>query len=487
MKAALIMLALLAAGCTTVGPVYERPDVGLQDGERFVYQQAPTSAPTQADLRWWEQFDDPQLTQWVDRALAGNLDIAIAFERIDQAAAALQGAQGRLRPTLDASSQVTANYRRGNINTNSRTTTQNTNNSPSASAGLQFDWALDLWGGLRQAERAAAASLMQQHDLAQASRLATAGLTARSYLSWRETQREQALLEQTLQLRKETQRIVAVRVDVGLAPPLDLVRAKSDLATVQAELDAAAASVKQAELALHILAGERLAAPSPTQAVQTMPPLPALDQPVPTPRPVDLLRLRPDVRAAERALIAAYANVGVAESELYPQLRLPGQLLLTATGLGTGSVVSSLTSSLGGALSFPLFDGGQRRAELSAAQSRAREATLVYRRTVLEALEQAESALLAHQTTRSQLVARRAAAEASDASLEQVRTLYTEGLTDFLDVLEVQRTWLANRRDLMRTQGDVARAQIALFEAMGLIENRNVPPSAAEPAAAAEN
>lgn len=470
MKAALIMLTLLAAGCTTVGPTYERPDIGLQDNDNFVYQQAPASVPTKADLRWWEQFDDPQLTLWVARALAGNLDIAIAFERIDQAAAALQGAQGRLRPTLDASTQVTTNYRRGNTNTNNRST-QNNSNSPSASAGLQFDWALDLWGGLRQVERAAAASLMQQHDLAQAARLATAGLTARSYLSWREAQREQALLEQTLQLREEMQRIVAVRVDVGLAPPLDLVRAKSDLATVQAELDAAAASVKQAELALHILAGERLTTPSPAQPAQSISALPALDQPVPTPRPIDLLRLRPDVHAAERALIAAYANVGVAQSELYPQLRLPGQMLLTATGLGTGSVVSSLTSSLGAALSFPLFDGGQRRAELSATQSRAREAALVYRRTVLEALEQAESALLAHQTSRSQLMARRAAAAASDASLEQVRTLYTEGLTDFLDVLEVQRTWLANRRDLMRTQGDVARAQIALFEAMGLMEH----------------
>src|SRR5690606_2844162 len=147
MKAALIMLTLLAAGCTTVGPAYERPDIGLQDNDNFVYQQAPASVPTKADLRWWEQFDDPQLTLWVERALAGNLDIAVAFERIDQAAAALQGAQGRLQPTLDASTQVTANYRRGNTNINNRST-QNNSNSPSASAGLQFDWALDLWGGL---------------------------------------------------------------------------------------------------------------------------------------------------------------------------------------------------------------------------------------------------------------------------------------------------------------------------------------------------
>lgn len=477
MRSAVLLLMLALAGCTTVGPVYERPDLGIKSTDSFVYQEAPTIAPTEADLQWWERFDDPLMTKWVERSLSGNLDIAIAYERVDQAAAALRSAQGGLRPRVDGRAQAGASYRRGDqsgrITTqsgtqiNSQTGSRNNSTTGSASTGLQFDWALDLWGGLRQAERAAAASLMQQRDLVQATRLATAGLAARSYLAWREAQREQALLEHTLRLREETQRVVAVRVDVGLAPPLDLVRARSDLATVQAELDEVAARVKQTELALFILAGERPVATS--SSPDTMPDLPVLDKPAPTPRPIDLLRLRPDVRAAERALIVASANVGVAQSALYPQLRLPGELLLTATGLGTGSVVTTLTAGLSSVLSIPLLDGGQRAADVSAAQSRAREAALVYRRTVLEALEQAEAALLASRAVRSQLTARRAAAEASDASLEQVRTLYTEGLTDFLDVLEVQRTWLLNQRDLMRTQGDAARADIALFEAMGLI------------------
>lgn len=474
----LFSLTFLGA-CATVGPEYERPDVGLRDSDAFAFQDAPTVAPTDVDLRWWERFNDPLMSNWVERALAGNLDIAIAYERVDQAAAALRSAQGAFSPSLDARTQAGANYRSGDQSNRSATqsTSQTGSNASraSASAGLQFDWALDLWGGLRQAERAAAASLMQQRDLAQAARLATAGLTARSYLAWREAQREQALLQQTLSLRQETQRIVGVRVDVGLAPPLDLVRARSDLASVQAELDEASARVKQTELALFILAGERPAITVATSSdtLQAMPELPVPDKAVPTPRPIDLLRLRPDIRAAERALIAASANVGVAQSALYPQLRLPGDLLLTAAGLGTGSVVTSLTASLSSVLSIPLFDGGRRAAEVNVAESRAREAALVYRRTVLEALEQAEAALLAHQTARSQLIARQAAAEASDASLEQVRSLYTEGLTDFLDVLEVQRTWFANQRDLMRTQGNVARAQIALYEAMGLIANES--------------
>lgn len=468
MRITLVLMALALAGCTTVGPVYERPDVGLRDTDSFIYQDAPTAAPTEADLQWWKRFDDPLMAQWVERALAGNLDIAIAYERINQAAAALRSAQGSLRPRLDAGAQAGTTYRSGS--TPNRSGTQTDSNATSASTGLEFDWALDLWGGLGQAERAAAASLMQQRDLVQAARLATAGLAARSYLAWREALRELALLEQTLKLREETLRVVSVRVNVGLAPKLDLVRARSDLASVRAERDEARARVQQSELVLQLLAGERPAANAFSVPLQQVPPLPAIDIQLPTPRPVDLLRLRPDVRAAERALIAAYANVGVAQSALYPQLRLPGELLLTATGLGSGSLVTSLTAGLSSVLAIPLFDGGRRAADLSIAQSRAREAALVYRGTVLEALEQAESALLAIQTTRSQLEARRAAAEASDASLEQVRTLYTEGLTDFLNVLEVQRTWLENQRELVRTQADRVRAQIALFEAMGLID-----------------
>lgn len=467
MKRTWILSLSLLTACATVGPAYERPDVGITEGDAFVFQQAGTTVPTEADLRWWEKFNDPVLTRWVELALAGNPDIAIAYERVNQASAALRVAQGSFSPTLDARAQANANYRRGGQS--NRSTSQSDPNSPSASAGLQFDWALDWWGGLRQAERAASASLMRQQDLVQAARLATAGLAARSYLAWREAQRELALLEQALSLRQETIRIVAVRVEVGLAPSLDLVRARSDLASGQAERDEVAARARQAELALHILAGERPLASSPAPA--DMPALPVLNRPFPTPRPVDLLRLRPDVRAAEHALIAASANVGVARAALHPQLRLPGELLLTANGLGTGSVITTLTAGLSSVLSIPLVDGGRRSADLSAAQSRAREAALLYRKTVLEALEQVESALLAQQTTRSQLAARRSAAQASDAARDQVRALYTEGLTDFLDVLEVQRTWLANQRELMRTEAAGARADVALFEAMGLIGN----------------
>lgn len=481
-----LVLAIMLAGCTTVGPRYERPDVGLSETDTFVSATAPVMMPTAADLRWWQRFDDPLLTRWVERALTGNLDVAIAFERVEQAQALLQSARADRNLTLGGRAQTGVTQRRSTGNSSRETGQGGT--GLSASAGLNLDWDTDLWGGLRQAERSAAASVLRSQDLVQAARLATAGVTARGYIAWREAQHEQALLLETLRARQDTLRIVEVRVDAGLTPSLDLIRAQADLAAVQADLDDAADRTRQAELALQVLTGQRPTAhmSSSTPTLGQMHPIPQLDGALPVPRPIDLLRLRPDVRAAERALVSTFADIGVAEAALYPQLSLPGELLLSGSGIGTDTLVRALTAGLTALLQAPLFDGGRRVAALDNARSRAREAALAYRKTVLDALEQVETALIANQAIRSQHNARRAAAEASETALRQARTLYTEGLTGFLDVLEVQRSWLANRLELMRTEADAARAAIATFEATGLIDPAEVPAMAESPHAASD-
>lgn len=467
-----LLLTITLAGCATVGPRYERPDLGLKDSDTFSSAMAPATMPTEADLRWWQGFDDPLLTQWVERALAGNLDVAVAFERVEQARALLRAAQADRGFTLDGSAQTGTSYRRSRGSTNRNTSPSTT--GPNASAGLNLDWDADLWGGLQQAERSAAASLLRSQDLAQAARLATAALATRSYIAWREAQHEQALLQESLRVRQDTLRIVEVRVDAGLTSSLDLMRARADLASVQADLDDAAGRARQTELALQLLAGQRPTTSVVSSIPDQPPPIPQLNGTPSIPRPIDLLRLRPDVRAAERALIAAFADIGVAEAALYPQLRLSGDLLLSGSGIGTDTLVRTLTAGLSALLQAPLFDSGRRTAAVDSAHSRAREAALIYRQTVLEALEQVETALIADQTTHSQYQARRAAADASEMALRQARTLYTEGLTGFLDVLEAQRSWLENRQELMRTQANAARAAVATFEATGLIPVQNV-------------
>lgn len=470
---ATLMVALLGACATTAPPEpITKRDLGLQDADSFAAAEGRVTPPTEADLHWWRRFDDPAMTQWVERALQGNLDIAAALDRVEQAQALLRRAAAERGVTIGARAQAGGSARgsSGSSGSSAASTGQAARSGATAGAGVSIEWNADLWGGLRHAEQSAAAAALRSEDLVQAARLATAGTAARGVVEWREAQNEQQALQETLRVREDTLRVVRVRVDAGLAPRIDVARAEAEVGAARAALDDAVGRTRQAELALQVLAGQRPGATAaPLQPDQQAPAVPSLSGTPPLPRPIDLLRLRPDVRAAERALVAAYADVGVARAALYPNLRLPGELLLSAAGLGTGNIVQTVTGSLSAILDATLFDSGQRAANVDAARARAREAVLVYERTVLEALEQVESALIARQTIASQLQARRAALQASASALEQSRAMYTEGLVAFGDVLEAQRTWLANRIEMTRSEAAAARAEVASFEAIGVI------------------
>lgn len=451
-----LVLALWAglAACTTLEPAPTPPTLGITEADRFAATTEGAPAPTEADLHWWRRFNDPALADWVERALANNPDVAIARERAVQAQAFLRSARAQRSPLIGAQAGVEARSRR-----------LAGERSVEPSAALTLDWDLDLWGGLRQAEQSAAAAQLQSEDLAQATRLSVAGLAARAFIEWQEARLDEGLLADALALQIEVMRLVQIRVDAGLSPRLDLDRAQAEAAGIEADAADARVRVLQAAAALQVLAGVR---PQPMAPSAPQAQLPALQGLQPVARPIDLLRLRPDLRAAERGLTAAAADVGVARAALYPRLRLPGALTLTSSGLG-GGVLDIVTATLSAVLDVALFDGGDRRAGVDAARSRLREASEVYRQTLLQSLQQAEDALVAAQGTATRTQALQRAQGASEAAVEQARTLYLNGLTGFLDVIEAQRSALDNRRSLLRARADAARQAVAGFEAMGLI------------------
>ena len=453
-----LVLAAALAGCASTAlqnTLPEAPTLGMTDADRFAAAPPGATAPTEADLRWWNRFNDPALARWVERALANSPDTAIARERVVQAQAFLRGASARRSPLIGAEAGVEARSRRADGE-----------RVLNPSAALTLDWDLDLWGGLRQAERSAAASLLQTEDLAQAVRLSTAGLTARAYVAWQEALLDEQLLTDGLNLQRDVLRLVEVRVRAGLAPRLDLDRAQSEAATLEADVADARVSVRQSAAALQVLAGER-----PQTLVSARAQLPVLQGRTPVPRPIDLLRLRPDLRAAERGLAVAAADLGVARADLYPRLRLPGAITLTSAGLG-GGVLDIVSATLAAVLDVALFDGGERSANVDAARSRMTEAGEVYRQTLLQALQQAEAALVAAEGTAIRTLALERGNTAALSAVEQSRTLYTNGLTGFLDVIEAQRSALDTRRNLLRARADATRQAIAGFETMGLIDPR---------------
>ncbi len=448
-------MAAALAGCgstTLLDAPPEAPTLGITANDSFAAAPTGAMAPTEADLRWWNRFNDPALAAWVERSLANSPDTAIARERVVQAQALLRGASARRSPLIGAEASVEARSRRAAGE-----------RRLDPGAALTLDWDLDLWGGLRQAEQSAAASLLQAEDLAQAARLSTAGLTARAYVAWQEALLDEQLLADGLSLQREVLRLVDVRVNAGLAPKLDLDRAQTEAATLEADAADARVRVRQAAAALQVLAGER-----PQPMATPVARLPVLQGAATVARPIDLLRLRPDLRAAERGLAVAAADLGVARADLYPRLRLPGAITLTSAGLG-GGVLDIVTATLAAVLDVALFDDGERSANVDAARSRVAEAGEVYRQTLLEALQQAEAALVASEGTATRARALERGNTAALSAVDQARTLYTNGLTGFLDVIEAQRSALDTRRNLLRAQADAARQAIAGFEAMGLI------------------
>lgn len=449
----LLALCAALAACAGAPPTLDAPTLGLNEASRFTATAEPGPDAQLADLRWWQRYNDPDLTRWVERALAQSPDVAIARERAVQARALLR--QAGARRNLQVGSELAV---QGTTRRNAET------RAIDPSASLTFDWDADLWGGLRQAERSAAAEALRSEDLVQAARLSTAALTARAYLAWREALLDERLLTNALALQQEVQRVVGVRVQTGLAPRLDLDRALAEAAALRADAAEAAVRVQQTAAALQVLAGERPVALDGGDA----PGMPALAGEQPVVRPLDLLRLRPDLRAAENALAAAAAEVGVARADLYPRLRLPGSIELTSSAL-SGGVLNIVSASLAAVLDATLFDGGQRRAAVEVAESRLREATEVYRLTLLQALRQTEDALAAGSGARQRAAALQQASTAAAAAVQQARVLYDNGLSGFLDVLDAQRSALDTQRRLLAAQADGTRQSIATFEAMGLI------------------
>ncbi len=462
--ASLLLVGSLA-GCAGVAPEPPRPYIGLDAEDRYAAADPAAPTPEPSDLRWWHRFDDPLLIEWVERALAGALDIDIARERVAQADALLRSAHAQRSPSLG--SEASAGY--------TTRPTGGQRRKGRLAATLTFDWDADLWGGLEQAERSAAAHLLRSQDLLQATRLATAALAARGVIEYSEAVRDAELLAQGHALQSDVLRVVRVRFDAGLAPRLDLERALAELTAIEADQATAAARTRQAFAALQLLAGERPQPPS-LRAVtiaeskeEQRAIVPALSGAQPVGRPLDLLRQRSDLRAAQRALEAAVADIGVARAALRPRLRLPGTMTLVS-GVLSGTVIDTVSASIAAVIDLALFDAGERRAEVDAAESRARELALVYRQTLLQALSQVESALVGAQAAEERMEALQRSAHAAQAAVEDARTLYTAGLSTFLDVLDARRTALALRRDQVRAQADAARLAVATFEALGLIE-----------------
>ena len=439
---------LVLAACT-VGPNYRPPAPAALSVPDTYYRYPAEAAPT--DLaRWWERFDDPLLTRLIDEATAGNLDLAAASARLVQAREALVQARAGLLPTLDASAGAGRNLGPGN-------------NRSSFNIGADAAWEADLFGRIRRGVEAARADAEASYFDREALRVATAAEVATNYVDARLAQEQLAIARDTLAIADDDLQIATWRRQAGLVSSLDVEQARAARAQAAAAIPNLENSFASATYRIAVLTGR--APGALTDELSAVRPIPKGPADVAVGIPADTLRQRPDVRSAERSLAAATARIGVAEAQLLPDLRLSGNIGTSAFSLG--GLFNAVTGGIFSSLSQTLFDGGRLRSQVRSQRAATEAALAAYHQSVLTSLEDVQNALDALRAARAREMQFQIALEAASNSALLARTQYRSGLTDFQQLLEVERTLLSARNGVAGSHGDEALALVQLYRALG--------------------
>jgi NodT family efflux transporter outer membrane factor (OMF) lipoprotein len=470
------LAALLLLGGCTVGPDYRPPVVAVPAS----YAGDHDASRTASDIsRWWAAFGDPVLDDLIVRAQTGNLDVRQAAARVSEARAQERVVRARGGPSVNASAQ--AGYTRLSENSlPAGLANLGGGGQPAGGgggiglpgegfatfqAGFDASWELDLFGGQRRANEAAGARTEAAVWSARDAEVMLAAEVARTYQQYRALQRRIALADQTLAAQREQLDFARVRAKNGLVTTLDERRLQRDVEKASAMRED---SLADADVHVHALGTLLGLAPAALAQELASPPTAAASAMVAIPPglPSELLQRRPDIRAAERRLAAATADIGVATADLYPKLSLTGALQLASRSLATLLEADSLFANGAGRLSLPLIGGGKRET-VALRKAQADEALLAYQAVVLGALREVEDALTRLDADRHKVEQLRASVAAAQDAADTAQVRQRNGLVPMADVLVAHQAWLADRDALAQAEAAAAQDEVALYKALG--------------------
>ncbi len=450
---AMLLLIPLLPGCV-VGPDHRPPTIALPHAYAEGRQSANGDPKATA---WWSAFRDARMSGYMRAGLEQNLDVQQALERVIAAQADVTIAGAGSLPALTVSASDAASGVRGNSES------RNTQNL--ASGGLDASWFLDLFGAYRRSKERALADLDAAYASVNVARLTLLSQVASAYVDVRYYQQRVLVARQSLASRRETVKLTRLQLEAGAAARLDVVQAEGLVYSTLAEIPGLETDVLRATHRVATLLA-RPAADLDTDLSRD-PRQPVASANIDAGVPADLLRNRPDIRAAERRLASAVANIGVAQAQLYPALTLGGAVTANALAVKGSGNANLLSWSFGPALSLPIFDGGALRANVTVAQSQAREAYLAWKATVLNAVEEVENALAAYRRDSQTLSASRKAVQSYQEALQLATSSYRDGASSLLDVLDAQRQVSAAQVGVADALREMAQDYVALNVAIG--------------------
>jgi len=444
-----ILTAALLTGCK-VGPNYSRPDLAEPSVFRFGGKKSTRSL---GDLEWRSVFQDSALRALIDEALANNLDLQAASARVLQAQANLAAVRSQFLPTIGAG----YNYNRSDL-TNFTNATQN------HSIGITLlDYEADFWGKIRRSSEAARAQVLATED---GRRMVQVGLIAgiaTAYVTLCEQDHELGIARRTLAARTTSLGLITQRQKGGQSPLTDVRQAEVLIAEANAAMRTIEKQIAKLEHQISYLAGRPPGAIRRTRSFDSI----QIVSTVPAGLPSDLLQRRPDLRAAEQLLIAAAANIGVAQARLLPSFTLTASAGLRSREFSGLFDNPTRIWQLGPAVNVPIFTGGRLMAAIRGSKAARDEAEANYRKTVLQSLREVSDALISRQKSAGVRAAQSQVVQARQSALGLIRERYDNGASAYLEVLYNDQELFAAELSQARARLDEIAATIELYRSLG--------------------
>jgi len=464
--ASYLLCCVSMLGCK-VGPDYERPPVLSPVNWRGA--KAPNNEAEKAkaqesiaNIPWWEQFKDQQLQQLIKVALEQNRDLKIAVERIEEARATWGISKADLYPHLEAKALG------GGLNTSDGSLAHvpeggGTDATGLFNVGLGFSWELDFFGRIRRASEAAKASMLATEEARRAVAVALVSDVAITYVDLRGLDRRLAITQNTLKSRQEHVDYARLRFEGHVTHEVDLRQSEAEFHRVQALAYNLEKLVAQKENELSFLIGREPGEILRNRSADGQPVPPE----VPMGLPAALLESRPDVRRAEMELWSATARIGEAKAALYPSIKLTGSYGLASTDLTELVNPASQTWNLFASILQPIFAGGALRGKVDVRQSQQRQAVYAYERTLLQALREVEDSLISLRKIGQQKDEQHLRTTAETQVVELAELRYKGGVSDYLPVLDAQRSLFNAEIDEATTASEHSRSLVQLYKALG--------------------
>jgi NodT family efflux transporter outer membrane factor (OMF) lipoprotein len=469
--ACLVVVAGALAGCS-LGPEYFTPDAAIPAS--FTVPPAgngPKSGGASPDLwQWWKTLHDPQLNDLVDRAIQNNLDLKIALDRLQQARLQLVVIGAQAVPQLNGSAGGGVGTGTDETKGRAAQALRDADNNAglrkiSAIGGLDSEWEIDIFGKIARRLEAQVYTTEALKEARDWVYVVIAADVARLYFDLRGRQERLQILYRNIEASRKIQDLAQTRLDRGLTNELDVLLAKRQVETLQADVEPLKAQIAANAYAIAVLVGEY--PENMSRRLLRAGAVPRLPARAPAGTPVDLLRRRPDIREAERVLAAAVADVGARTADLFPSVAITAGAG-AQTGPRSGSTIPiTWIGSIGPTLSAPILDFGALDAKIEIADYRAHELAAVYKESILTAVQQVDEANAAYQGFRQSLRSLDLALDAARQATRVATERYDRGLTDFLNVLDAERqqfTLEQQRAEVVRLAGD---SFVALYKALG--------------------